>query len=242
MAASLGAPGRKPRPAERGVRLRLLRSGRFRHRGAAAPSRDLYREGDPGGPRKLNPNRTPGPPAYLPRLGNGSARGHGRRAPADRPGRTKALWGGNAPSFPAALSGAGSPAPRRGGPARLPDAGPGQRAGPGCLSSGAPRPERAFHPQVLQPPCERARLHSSRLASPLGPSETSPGPEEAEATPTLLSRSPRAAPARRHAPAGLSGRQGRGGAGRRLGGPEPSLQTEGARLRSPAQRTHHPRS
>lgn len=117
-------------------------SGRFRHRGKAAASRELRGKGTPPGPGTLHPAGAPGPPAYLLHLGGDSAQGHGRQTPARRPEQTKALRRENAPPSPPRSRAAGSPDPRRVGRPQLPDAGPGALRTSVCFSRASPAPAR----------------------------------------------------------------------------------------------------
>lgn len=113
-------------------------------------------------------------------------------------------------SFAAALPGGGQPTLRRVGLPPLPDARPrAPQAGAAASSApaAAPRPQCVFRPEVLQPPCECACLHLLTILTPSA-LETSPGPEEAEQTPTLLSRGPGFAPAGRRCEAAGPGRGG----------------------------------
>lgn len=93
--------------------------------------------GSPPGPGKLKPNRSPGPPAYLPHPGGGSPRGHGLPASAPAGRREQRRSGKQRAPFPPRFRAADSlPHGGEGRPGfptgpRAPGRGSG--LGPGCL-------------------------------------------------------------------------------------------------------------
>lgn len=253
MVARLGNPIWNPGTAGRGVRPRApaLRPASVSPRGdrlAGAPRRRR----NPLGPRKLNPNWSSGAPNLPAAPGRLSARGVGCRAPAPASQSEQRRSGeGTRPPLPRraggrGAAGGGQPCPvavraSRGWAAR----GRGQSRGPRPgLSAPAVRPGPGAHSNLKSwsHPSERACLHLLAAFPPFFPSRPFRDlswSKESKESPSLLSRSPRAAPVRRRCAVGPPCRAG---AGQRLGGPEPSLRTAGARLPSLAQRTNHPRS
>lgn len=159
--------------------------------------------GNPPGPGSLSPQRSSGLPRLPAAPGPAARAGVSGRPPG---AVNKGAPGGNARSFPAARSAAGSPGPRPREPPPSPT--PGRRQGP--RDGLGPR---AFQPPVREPaPRASARaLTSSRTSSPLGPTETSPGLQRAQETPTLLPVV-QSLLRRRGGAAGRPARQGRGGA------------------------------
>lgn len=234
VAARLGDPGRKPRPAGRGFRLpapalRLVLAARRSGSLAGAPQR----RGSLPALGKFTPTRAPGLPAYLLHLGCFSTGSHGRRAPASRPERTKGLRTGNAPPSPPRSRAAGS----------LP------YGGQGCLRF--PTPGRARPRPGQQPALLQRRLPGPSVYSDLKSSSHRANARAFTSSQFLPPRPQRPRLAQRKQNRlrvsfpvardlllrGDAARQpGQAGAGRRPGGPEPSLRTGGACL--PARRTN----
>lgn len=202
VAARLGTPSQKPRPVGRGVRLSAPAPGRV----SASWRGDRIARGPQGegarpAPGNLSPTGAPGPQPTCRTRAAARPGVTASRRPRRQAGANKGARGSNAPPSHRAF-GRRTACPAAGRAAPASRLGRARQAGGSGLGPGW----SAFQPDVLEPPARTGVPSAPCYCPALGLSGTSPHPEEG--APSVPSRGPRAAPARKRGAATLPGRGG----------------------------------